>query len=98
MTVNETTYTDGDDNSGTIIRIRVVDIKPLNETTQTIADNTDEQATTIQPKDDNQDESVGTEELEKEREELTTPKSRETETIEDFNNEIPKNQFETLDA
>ncbi|XP_058806299.1 icarapin-like [Phymastichus coffea] len=93
VTINETTYSDGDDNSGTIIRVRVVDIKPLNETTDAIADG--DTTTTTKPKDD---ENVGSEQVDKEREELTTPKARETETLEDFNNEIPKNQFETLDA
>ncbi|XP_046587213.1 icarapin-like isoform X1 [Neodiprion lecontei] len=32
VTVNETTYSDGDENSGTVLRVRVVDIKPVNET------------------------------------------------------------------
>jgi len=32
VTVNETTYTAGDDLSGTAIRIRVIDVKPLNNT------------------------------------------------------------------
>jgi len=35
VTINETTYTTGDDVSGTAFRIRIIDVKPQNETVET---------------------------------------------------------------
>ncbi|XP_011645734.2 icarapin-like, partial [Pogonomyrmex barbatus] len=32
VTINETTYSSGDDMSGTAFRIRIIDVKPLNDT------------------------------------------------------------------
>uniref|UniRef100_A0A348G5W7 Icarapin n=1 Tax=Odontomachus monticola TaxID=613454 RepID=A0A348G5W7_ODOMO len=32
VTINETTYTSGDDSSGTAFRIRIIDVKPQNDT------------------------------------------------------------------
>jgi hypothetical protein len=94
VTINETTYTDGDENGGTVFRIRVVDVKPLNETTDAVGterpDNSDEdEAPTRRVPDERNNE---------EREELTTPGSRSVETVEEFDNEIPKNQVDTLTA
>lgn len=51
VTVNETTYKDGDNVQGTVLRIRIVDIKPENEPTTDISEVestavTDEEQTT----------------------------------------------------
>lgn len=35
VTINETTYTTGDNLSGTAFRIRIIDVKPQNETVET---------------------------------------------------------------
>ncbi|XP_011694212.1 PREDICTED: icarapin-like [Wasmannia auropunctata] len=43
VTINETTYTSGDELGGTAFRIRIVDVKPLNDT-ETIEGNTGEPA------------------------------------------------------
>jgi hypothetical protein len=62
----------------------VVEVKPLNETIESISE-----------------EETGTKlpDVEKEeREELTTSASRSVETVEDIDNEIPKNQVDTLSA
>lgn len=32
VTINETTYTSGDENGGTAFRIRIIDVKPENDT------------------------------------------------------------------
>lgn len=32
VTINETTYTSGDETSGTAFRVRIIDVKPVNET------------------------------------------------------------------
>lgn len=32
VTINETTYTSGDESSGTAFRIRIIDVKPQNDT------------------------------------------------------------------
>lgn len=96
VTINETTYSDGDENGGTVFRIRVVDVKPLNETTSDTID--------TEKSDDSDEESTPTRRIttternNEEREELTTPGSRSVETVEEFDNEIPKSQVDTLTA
>ncbi|XP_014209806.1 icarapin-like, partial [Copidosoma floridanum] len=104
VTINETTYTDGDENGGTIFRVRVVDVKPLNDTTATdnignptIGNNesSTELPTTNSDSDEDNDSNK--------REELTTQATRSVETVEELDNEInnknnAKNQIETLNA
>lgn len=36
VTINETTYTSGDENGGTAFRIRIIDVKPQNDTVPAI--------------------------------------------------------------
>ena len=38
VTINETTYTSGDENGGTAFRIRIIDVKPENDTLPAIGD------------------------------------------------------------
>ena len=82
VTINETTYTDGDENSGAIFRVRVIDVKPQNETLEIGGNPEAEPVTPSGPK--------------KEAENTTPPRS--VETVEDLENEIPKNQVDTLTA
>ncbi|KAH0950627.1 hypothetical protein HN011_011517 [Eciton burchellii] len=77
VTINETTYSSGDDNSNTAFRIRIIDVKPQNETVTAIGGG-------------GSGGSGGNAEPT-----VRTPESAET--IEDFNNEIPKNT-DTLTA
>ncbi|XP_018406220.1 PREDICTED: icarapin-like [Cyphomyrmex costatus] len=72
VTINETTFVSGDNNSGTVFRIRTVDVKPQNET-EVIGGSTEQPS--VRPE----------------------PESDSRETVEEFNNEIPKNT-ETLTA
>lgn len=81
MTINETTYADED--LGTVIRVRVIDMKP-------IAGNETEVETTTQVTVCVTPSGSG--------EEKCTTSPRSVETIEDFDNEIPKNQVDTLTA
>lgn len=41
VTINETTYTSGDDASGTAFRIRIIDVKPQNDTVPAIGSDAD---------------------------------------------------------
>lgn len=76
VTINETTYTSGDDISGTAFRIRIIDVKPQNDTLPPIGSDAD--ATTPR---------------------TTAPENTESaETVEDFNNEISKNENTSLNA
>ncbi|XP_072743342.1 icarapin-like [Anoplolepis gracilipes] len=70
VTINETTYTSGDEFSGTAFRVRIIDVKPANDTLSI-----DAESATVKPE---------------------ATESRET--VEDFNNEIPKNTEDTLTA
>ena len=114
VTINETTYTDGDDVFGTQIRIRIIDVKPQNETillteseadaevttlptrtpTSGTATNTPTHRTTTNTPTSRTATDTATASSEEER---STP-SRSVETVEDFDNEIPKNQVDTLTA
>lgn len=38
VTVNETTYSSGDELGGTAFRIRIIDVKPQNDTVPTLGD------------------------------------------------------------
>ncbi|XP_029669216.1 icarapin-like [Formica exsecta] len=67
VTINETTYTSSDENGGTAFRIRIIDVKPENDTLPTFGGDNAE-PTTVRAE---------------------APESRET--MEDMNNEIPKN-------
>lgn len=84
MTINETVYSNGNDTEGTIIRVRVIDIKPQNETTipQENENGTVIPTSTITPTENDN--------------EATTPQ-RSVETVEEFDNEIP-NQGDVLKA
>jgi len=74
VTINETTYSSGDDNSNTAFRIRIIDVKPQNETVIGGGGVGNAERTTMRAE---------------------APES--IETVEDFNNEIPKNT-DTLTA
>ncbi|KOC71076.1 Icarapin-like, partial [Habropoda laboriosa] len=89
VTINETTYMDGDDEYGTVIRVRVIDVKPQNETILMTESEADAEITTLP--------TVTTTATATSKEERTTP-LRSVETVEDFDNEIPKNQVDTLTA
>ncbi|XP_018359660.1 PREDICTED: icarapin-like [Trachymyrmex cornetzi] len=70
VTLNETTYSRGNENGDISFRIRIIDVKPLNET-EVIGGGSTEQP--------------------------SEPDPGSRETVEEFNNEIPKNT-ETLTA
>jgi len=85
VTINETTYTDGDDSSGTVFRVRVVEVKPQNETLP-VDSGVD---TRLEGSDVNVDDTK----------EETTANPRSVESVEEFdNNEIPKNPQDNLTA
>jgi len=89
VTVNETTYQNGDDNSNTVFRIRTVDVKPLNN--QTAEGN------------DGAEDVGGGEEIEtvtsgadanKEAEPEETTQARSVETVEEIDNKIPSKSID----
>lgn len=83
VTINETTYTDGSDDYSTLIRVRVIDVRPQNETIlTTVSSEADSDVTTL---------PTGTNDT-------STQSSRSVESVEDFDNEIPKNQGDVLTA
>ncbi|XP_012350049.1 icarapin-like isoform X2 [Apis florea] len=83
VTINETTYTDGSDDYSTLIRVRVIDVRPQNETIlTTVSSEADSDVTTL---------PTGTNDT-------STQSSRSVESVEDFDNEIPKNQGDILTA
>ena len=84
LTINETTYTDGNDEYSTLIRVRVIDVRPQNDTLLLTESEADAEVTTLPT-------TVTS------KEDRTTP-SRSVETVEEFDNEIPKNQVDTLTA
>ncbi|XP_076641394.1 icarapin-like [Halictus rubicundus] len=89
VTVNETTYADGNDEFGIRIRVRVIDVKPVNETTLQTEGEPNAEATTSP--------TVAATQPTSTQEERTAP-PRSVETLEDFDQEIPKNQVDTLTA
>ncbi|XP_034942846.1 icarapin-like [Chelonus insularis] len=94
VTVNETTYTDSNDNSGTFIRVRVVHIKPENETTLPSGGydgNVDVGGG------EEIEETTNTRTTASSTQEETTP-ARSVETVEEFGNEIPRSQADVLQA
>ncbi|XP_068987905.1 icarapin-like [Bombus flavifrons] len=93
LTINETTYTDGDDEYSTLIRVRVIDVRPQNETLLQTENEADAEVTTL-PTVTGTGGTTGTDTSKVDR---TTP-SRSVETVEEFDNEIPKNQVDTLTA
>ncbi|XP_017877098.1 icarapin-like [Ceratina calcarata] len=90
VTVNETTYTDGDDESGIVIRVRVIDVRPENETILRTESEEDVEVTTLPSR--RRTTTVTT------RVGDGTTASRSVETVEDLDNEISGNQVETLNA
>lgn len=84
VTVNETTYADGNDEYGIRIRVRVIDVKPENET-----EREPNAGVTTSP-------TVAATQPTSSQEERTTP-ARSVETLEEFD-DIPKNQVDTLAA
>lgn len=84
LTINETTYTDGNDEYSTLIRVRVIDVRPQNDTLLLTESEADAEVTTLPT-------AVTS------KEDRTTP-SRSVETVEEFDNEIPKSQVDTLTA
>lgn len=89
VTVNDTTFTDGNDEYGIRIRVRVIDIKPENGSLPQTEKDSDAEVTTLP--------TVAATESTSSQEERTTP-ARSVETLEDFENDIPKNQVDTLTA
>ncbi|XP_012218780.1 icarapin-like [Linepithema humile] len=71
VTINETTYTSGDETSGTSFRIRIIDVKPQNETIKDDRDDTIPLGGDVTPK-------------------AQPGPAESAETVEEFNNEIPK--------
>lgn len=87
VTVNDTTYSNGDDDNGSFFRFRVVEIKPQNDTLE-LGDNTDVETITSSPSAT----STGS----GKKAESTTP-NRSVETVEDLEeNVIPKGQVEII--
>ena len=99
VTINETTYTDGDDVFGTQIRIRIIDVKPQNETILLTESEADAEVTTLPTRTPTSSTATNTNTNtgSSEEERSSTP-SRSVETVEEFDNEIPKNQVDTLTA
>lgn len=93
LTINETTYTDGDDEYSTLIRVRVIDVRPQNETLLQTENEADAEVTTLPTVTG----TGGTTSTDTSKVDRTTP-SRSVETVEEFDNEIPKNQVDTLTA
>ncbi|XP_053994450.1 icarapin-like [Hylaeus anthracinus] len=89
VTMNETTYMDSNDEYGTVIRVRIIDVKPQNETIPITESGTNAEGTTVPPTIANTNGATSSEES-------TTP-ARSVETIEEFDNEIP-NKGDTLTA
>lgn len=83
VTINETTYMDGDDESGIMIRVRVIDVTPQNETILMTESDTDAEVTTLPTGG-----IVTTSKTVISKEESTTAPPRSVETMEDFNNEV----------
>ncbi|KAJ8672704.1 hypothetical protein QAD02_003964, partial [Eretmocerus hayati] len=88
VTINETTYSDGDEDSKTFVKVRVVHVNPIEESSESGESN----VSASTPLEANQAEG--------EREPLTSTAapSRSVETLEEFDNEIPKSQVEVLNA
>ncbi|XP_014604275.1 PREDICTED: icarapin-like [Polistes canadensis] len=85
LTINETIYKDNNDTDGIIFRVRVIDVKPQDDTT--INENEDGAVNpTVTTTPDENDNS----------QEVTTPQ-RSVETVEEFDNEI-SNRREVLNA
>lgn len=86
VTINETTYSNSDDGNSAIFRVRIIDVKPQEDTTESAEEGvtSGSQAPAIGTEGDSNTESA-------------TP-ARSVETVEDFDNEIPKNQVDTLTA
>lgn len=109
VTINETTYTDGDDVFATQIRIRIIDVKPQNETILLTESEADAEVTTLPTRTATSSTATNTPTprtgtdtatataTASSEDERSTP-SRSVETVEDFDNEIPKNQVDTLTA
>lgn len=82
VTINETTYMDGDDEHGILTRVRIISVKPQNDTILLTESAADAEVTTLPTTIEGESTTV----------------SRSIETVEEFDNEIPKNQVETLTA
>ncbi|XP_076231593.1 icarapin-like [Calliopsis andreniformis] len=96
VTINETTYMDGDDEYGTLIRVRVIDVKPQNETILMTESEADAEVTTLPPQFTTTTAASTSTASTSTSDDGST--ARSVETIEDFDNEIPKNQVDTLTA
>ncbi|XP_076749420.1 icarapin-like [Xylocopa sonorina] len=92
VTINETRYTDSNDEFGSAFILRVIDVRPLNDTILQTESDAGSDVTTLPPGVTTRRTS-GT----ANNEGRTTP-ARSVETVEDFENEIPKNQVDTLTA
>ncbi|CAL7944537.1 unnamed protein product [Xylocopa violacea] len=92
VTINETRYTDSNDEFGSAFILRVIDVRPLNDTILQTESEAGSEVTTLPS---NVTTRRGSDPANNEG--RTTP-SRSVETVEDFENEIPKNQVDTLTA
>lgn len=90
VTINETTYIDGDDEFATLVRIRVIDVKPQNETILLTESEADAEVTTLP--------TITTSQTVINKEGSTTLPPRSVETVEDLDSDILKNQVDTLTA
>ncbi|XP_076181980.1 icarapin-like [Ptiloglossa arizonensis] len=90
VTINETTYVDGDDTYGSLIRVRIIDVKPQNETILLTESEADAEVTTLPTTVTSATSTLSSEDR--------TTGLRSVETVEEFDNEIPKNQVDTLTA
>ncbi|XP_024943767.1 icarapin-like [Cephus cinctus] len=90
VTINETTYSSGNDSHGAVFRVRIIDVKPQNDTLETVGGEGEAEVVTT--------ESSESESTTAQTEDSSTP-ARSVETVEnDLNNEIPKSQIELLNA
>ena len=64
MTINDTTYSDGDDNNGSIIRVRIIDVKPQNDTANTTSGDNPVPTSTPKIEDENKNNSRSVETVE----------------------------------
>lgn len=93
VTVNETTYTNGNDTDGIVIRVRVIDVRPENDTIVRGDGDGDGELTTTLPTSTNRRTTTVTN-----RNEDGTTASRSVETVEDLDNDLFGNQVEPLNA
>ncbi|XP_057320164.1 icarapin-like [Microplitis mediator] len=88
VTINETTYTDGTNNSNTIVRFRVIHVRPENETSVEAENNSSPEVVDLETE-------VDTEPKGSSKEEST---NKSVEAVEDWKNDIPDSPVDDLKA